>query len=118
MPNRTAFINTGAYILVVLPAAITVSFFPVPNTKFLAGIHVLTDLIFWSVCSVDPLIYFFSNEFYRKAFKKTFRISENQQILTDMFRPSSRQDNTVESVAMSTSMQQKKMKKKPGCFWQ
>ena len=70
--NRSTFIAFFTYIILTLPCALIMAIHPMPPYKNLPGLHVITYILFWIAAIVNPFIYVFNNEFYKKAFIKSF----------------------------------------------
>ena len=90
--TKTAGIICGTFVALYFPSFLLFIFHPQPPCTGLAGLHVASHVLAWCSTFVNPFIYFFSNEFYRKECKsfiqrckstrsKKFRFSLTNRII-------------------------------------
>lgn len=72
--TKTSFIAIGSFVFVNTPGFIVYMFNKLPGENAVPELHVACYLLFWSHAFINPIIYIFFNEFYRKEFCRTLKI--------------------------------------------
>ena len=72
--NKTAFIVIGSFVFVFTPDVLVYTFNKLPGENAVPELHVAVYLLAWSHAFINPIIYIFFNEFYRKEFCRILKI--------------------------------------------
>ena len=75
--TKTAFILIGSFIFVYTPGFIVYTFNKLPGENAVPELHVAVYLLGWSHVFINPIIYIYFNEFYRKEFCRILNIKVN-----------------------------------------
>ena len=70
--NKTAAIVCGSYVTLLLPCFLVMGFDPMPPSK-LDILHIGTIVLAWCTTFINPIIYFFANEFYKNECREFFK---------------------------------------------
>lgn len=81
--TRSALIVVGTSIGLNLPFALITVFHPMPPRTSLPGLRMAFYNLFMLASVVNPLIYVFTNDFYKKAFMEVFGLdgSDQEQVI-------------------------------------
>ena len=72
--TKTSFIAIGSFVFVYTPGFIVYMFNKLPGENAVPELHVAVYLLGWSHAFINPIIYIFFNQFYRKEFCKILKI--------------------------------------------
>ena len=72
--TKTSFIAIGSFVIVYTPGFIVYVLNKLPGENAVPELHVAVYLLGWSHAFINPIIYIFFNEFYRKEFCKILKI--------------------------------------------
>ena len=72
--TKTSFIAIGSFVIVYTPGFIVYISNKLPGENAVPELHVAVYLLGWSHAFINPIIYIFFNEFYRKEFCKILKI--------------------------------------------
>ena len=74
--SRSALIGVATTMALSLPFPLITTVRPMPPFGDMPGLHMLFYNMFMLASVVNPLIYFFTNNFYKKAFNEVFGFSQ------------------------------------------
>ena len=69
--TRTARIICGSFVCCLLPSFLVSTFHTMPPNTTLPGLHIASYFLLWCTTFLNPIIYFFTNDFYKKQMKET-----------------------------------------------
>ena len=72
--TKTSFIAIGSFVFVYTPGFIVYILNKLPGENAVPELHVAVYLLGWSHAFINPIIYIFFNQFYRKEFCKILKI--------------------------------------------
>ena len=93
--TKTSFIAIGSFVFVYTPGFIVYMFNKLPGENAVPELHVAGYLLGWSHAFINPIIYIFFNEFYRKEFCRILKIKKLMETLNETNRPMPCKERTV-----------------------
>ena len=103
--TKTAIRVVGAFVFLYTPGFLVFTFNPMPGDKAVPQLHVAAYLLAWSHAFINPIIYTYSNRFFRKEACRVLKIKaeEDDKGKSMRSRPGTRKFSATSSSSLPTS---------------